>query len=213
MGRTSVYFTINYYEERFIMARISTTVVFFFLMASVHAMNKEVVDINVNRSDRSEEQRNQLPPDGLVFMQTLGLVDAISSSEEGSAPGLIKDEMGLDENEAKDFVYLMRSTNRFINAETKGVEARVSCESGVPRASGNEVYQILDAIPEEMISIAAKHLRLFKQNIGTEKAARFQQWLDREKAKNPYSKSDYKEHFERRGISPDTVIARICGTE
>lgn len=41
--------------------------------------------------------------------------------------------MHLNEDEAKDFVYLMQNTGRFVRADTDGVEQRIVCESGSPR--------------------------------------------------------------------------------
>jgi len=46
---------------------------------------------------------------------------------------MVQTEMHLNEDEAKDFVYLMQNTGRFVRADTDGVEQRIVCESGSPR--------------------------------------------------------------------------------
>jgi len=66
---------------------------------------------------------------------------------------------------------------------------------------------------DEMANIAAKHLHLLKKNIGPEKAALLQQWLERQEPTASYAKLNYKEHFERHGIDPDTILAHVCNTD
>lgn len=198
------------------MVRRPDILMFCLLFASAHGICGQNSGIDANSSadaTQEENRQSQQIPDGLVFFQTLQRLGLAGSPADESSVELVKSKMGLDENEARDFIYLMTSTRRFVEAETVGVEERVGCVSGVPRAGGNEVYPILDAIYDEMINIAAAHLQLLKKNVGPENATKLQQWLDRQKPGNSYSKIDYKEHFERRGVSPDEILARICGTD
>ena len=180
---------------------------------SLSKQNDDLVAGNPEDTPQTEDRLSRQIPDGLLFMQILDLLRQLGSSADESVVELVQSEMGLDENEARDFIYLMTSTRRFIESETEGVEERTACKSGVPVATGEEVYRVLDAMFDEMTNIAAKHLHLLKKNIGPEKATRLQQWLERQEPTASYAKLDYKERFERHGIDPDTILARVCGTD
>jgi len=185
------------------------------LMVPTHSLSDQNDDLVAGNPEDTAQTKDRLSrqiPDGLLFMQVLDLLQLGSPADE-SVVELVQSEMDLDENEAGDFIYLMSSTRRFIDSETEGVEERTACKSGVPVATGEEVYRVLDAMFDEMASIAAKHLHLLKKNIGPEKATRLQQWLERQEPTASYAKLDYKERFERHGIDPDTILARVCGTD
>ncbi|RLA30234.1 MAG: hypothetical protein DRR11_13820 [Gammaproteobacteria bacterium] len=186
------------------------------LLVPTHSLSNQNDNPGTSKPEdtaHTEDRLSRQIPDGLLFMQILDLVRRLGSSADESAVELVQSEMGLDENEARDFIYLMTSTRRFIETETEGVEERTACKSGVPVATGEEVYRVLDAIFDEMANIAAKHLHLLKKNIGPEKATRLQQWLERQEPTASYAKLDYKERFERHGIDPDTILAHVCGTD
>ena len=195
------------------MFRVLTVCLLMVPTPGLSDQNDDLVAGNPEDTAQSEDRLSRQVPDGLLFMQILDLLRRMGSSADESAVELVQSEMDLDENEARDFIYLMSSTRHFIEAETEGVEERTACKSGVPIATGEEVYRVLDAMFDEMANIAAKHLHLLKKNIGPEQATRLQQWLERQEPTASYAKLDYKERFERHGIDPDTILARVCGTD
>lgn len=144
---------------------------------------------------------------GLAFWQ---VVDALWETD--TAIVLVQSEMGLSEADASDLVYRIQSAGRFIRNEQAGIDQQIACEAGVPAATGDGVYQLLEETFAARAQISEKHLRLLKKDIGAEQSSRLQKWLNRQKTQNTMQAPNYRAILGSRGISPDVVIAKICDT-
>ena len=87
------------------------------LMVPAHSLSKQNDELVASKSEdtaQTEDRLSRQIPDGPLFMQILDLLRQLGSPADESVVELVQSEMGLDENEARDFIYLMTSTRRFI---------------------------------------------------------------------------------------------------
>lgn len=161
------------------MLRMFSALWFCLLSMSAYGTQGQNTDFSANANISGGERQGNEMFDGLIFWQTLERLGRCCSTSNATTE-MVQTEMHLNEDEAKDFVYLMQNTGRFVCAETDGVEQRIACESGSPRVGGKDFYKLTD----ETIRISTLHLQLLKKDIRPEKAASLQQWLDRQKLNN-----------------------------
>lgn len=182
--------------------------VLFFSTAAIAAQGSES---NPEQSSNNDEGRaayvlSKRVRDGLLFWQ---LIHALSRTD--ASIDLIMSEMVLTNEEARDFQYLLRSTSRFIKSEESGVDQRIACETGDGNATDDEAYGFLEQIFDEKAKIAERHLQLMKKDLGASRSQKLADWLKRRETETSVRRPNYREILERRGISPGTVITRICG--
>jgi len=194
------------------MLRMFSALLFCLLSMSAYGTQGQNTEFSANANISGGERQGNEMSDGLIFLQTLERLGRCCSTSNATTE-MVQTDMHLNEDEAKDFVYLMQNTGRFVRAETDGVEQRIACESGSPRVGGKDFYKLTDEIFDEMIRISTLNLQLLKKDIGPEKAASLQQWLDRQKLNNSETKVNYRDVFERAGIDPDEALARLWGTD
>jgi len=94
-----------------IMGRMFKILTVCVLLVPTHSLSKQNDDLVASTSEDITQTKVQLSrqvPDGLLFMQILDLVRRLGSSPDESAVELVQSEMDLDENEARDFIYLRK---------------------------------------------------------------------------------------------------------
>ena len=161
-----------------------------------------------NDEGRATHVLSERVRDGLLFWQ---LIQALSRTD--ASIDLIMSELVLTEEEARDFLYLLRSTSRFIKSEESGVDQRIACETGDGNATDDEAYGVLEQIFDEKARIAERHLQLMKKDLGASRSQKLPDWLKRRETETTVRRPNYREILELRGISPGTVITRICGDQ
>lgn len=161
---------------------------------------------------RVEHQHDRSLPDGIAFRNVLRMLVVMAGDEDEVGIQWVQSRMGLVHEEARSMAIEMQAALTDLVAATENAHRATSCPSDGSRATGDDVYALLDALDDISAQIAAQHLLIFKAKIGVENAARLQQFLDIEKTKMTYIKFDHKKLYEKRGANADEVLATFCAS-
>ena len=163
---------------------------------------------------RSEIHRSPTLPIGVAFRNTLGLLDDLNEENPAYALYFLQYELGFDhsdDNQASQ-VLLERllDIRQTIATEVKQENHRLGCSFGIPVATGEQIYPILEAMNDTREIVAKKHLDLLLKELGKDTANKVQQWINSQKTNITQMKYNYKEYYEATGQNADARLASIC---
>lgn len=184
------------------------------VMASVSIADETVQgllnDPAYAKNIRTKYVRSNLLPDGVSFRSILVLVKALDDEDPYDADFWVQSNIGLEGNESTVFKdLLLASLESLISAE-RTVTQEMACEFGVPKASGEGVYPLFEAMDDAVDDLAAVSLDTLLRKLDADTAARLQQWLTIQKVNVVHVKFNHKEHYATAGMNADVNIANIC---
>ncbi len=163
---------------------------------------------------RSDIHRSPTLPVGVAFNNTLGLLDDLNKEDPANALYYLQYELGFDETDdaklSQDLLSRLLDVLQTIDSEIKRENGRIGCSFGVPIATGDQIYAILEAMNDTPEIVAKKHLDLLYEELEEDTAKRVQQWLNNQKTKITQVKYNYKEYYEATGRNADARLAEIC---
>jgi len=159
---------------------------------------------------RTKYVRSNLLPDGVAFRSILVLVKAFNDEDPYDADFMVQSNMGLEGNESIVFKDLLLASLESLKSAESTVTQEMACEFGVPRASGEGVYPLFEAMDDAVDDLAAASLETLLGKLDADTAARLQQWLTIQKVNVVHVRFNHKEHYATAGMSADVSIANIC---
>lgn len=167
-------------------------------------------DPDTKRTIRVVYDKTSALPDGAAFLTTMRSLFVVNTEDRDAAVAWVVSEMGLSRSDSEQFLDQMLNELRSFNADHDSFTRRSACSSDRPRAAGEEIYPVLEALDDATVTLAAQHLAAMKAEVGNEKAVRLQQWMEVSKPHITHVRLRHKEHYKQTGASPDETLHAIC---
>lgn len=150
-------------------------------------------------------------PDSLAFVSTMTVLDSMNDIDNASpALDLIQRGMGLSSAEARDILDDILVIFKAFSEEHAAYTEEMLCASDGTAPAGTEIYRAFEAIDDANEWLGDKYLLSLKAELGDEKAARFQQWLQSRKHGITYVKVRHEDQYEQAGLSPEVARDNLC---
>ena len=186
---------------------LSISLVTFF----VSHVSAQMRDDEPTSPERTNYDKSSDLPDGLAYISTVRFLLAVNETDPISAVQLVQDGMmGLSKTEAQVVLHMIESSHESYVQDYDNLTRKLLCPSDRPRAAGNDIYPIFQALGDSDLELGTKHLTALLGQMSEDHAVRFSAWMTTQKNYITYSKINYKQEYERYRAIPDEVQYAIC---
>ena len=165
------------------------------------------LDLSDPRFVREAYVHDPALPDGLAFLSTIRFASYLGQQD---AIAWIQTETSLSEQDAASLLHLMLGALEAINSDYDRFKRLLVCAPDRPRAVGNAIYPLFEALDDARADFASQHLAIVKSKLPANRATVLDEWLDQRKLSITYVKFRHKEVYEQQHHSPDEALANMC---